>query len=115
MSESSVIVKTSLTAVNLTVLDVEERWQVAAPVAVCPVLLGGAAAGEVVVLAVAGLRGHQRGLHAALEAGHEAGALRGRLLVHAHQVGVQGLRQVVRRLRGYGNVADSLAVPEPKD
>ena len=48
------------------------------------------------------------------EAGHEAGAPRGRLLVHAHQVGVQGLRQVVRRLCGYGNVADSLAVPEPK-
>ena len=64
----------------LTVLDVQECGQVGPPVPVSPVPADGAAAGEVVVLAVAGLGAYKAGLHPGPEITHNVGALRGGVL-----------------------------------
>ena len=64
----------------LTILDVQKGGQVGPPVPVCPVPTDSAAAGEVVILAVAGLGSHQTGLHSGPEITHNVGALRGGVL-----------------------------------
>ena len=64
----------------LTVLDVQEGGQVVSPVPVRPVATSGAAAGEVVILAVVWLSRHQAGLHPGPELTDNVWTLRGGVL-----------------------------------